>query len=135
MQPKKTKYKKYYKPRQFSKLSNSLQTLNPVSCFTLIARESSYINGKQIEAARQTIRRKLKKRGQLKILVFPDIGISTKSTASRMGKGKDEVNYLICKINAGKPIFQLLGVSTTESLIALQAGSNKLPIKLKICQQ
>ena len=52
-----------------------------------------------------------------------------------MGKGKGKVNYWICKINAGKPIFQLLGVSTTESLIALQAGSNKLPIKLKICQQ
>lgn len=52
----------------------------------------AYINGRQIEAARQGIRRMLKRTGRLKILLLPDIGIINKSSAVRMGKRKRKVN-------------------------------------------
>lgn len=133
MQPKKTRYKKYNKPRQYPKVINLPQPLKPYKSINVIALESGYINGKQIEAARKTIRRKLKKRGRLKILIFPDIGISNKSTSSRMGKGKGKVNYWVSKINAGKPIFELAGVYYKESVNALKCGANKLPFRIKIC--
>ena len=135
MQPKKTKYKKYHKPRYHINRLNKLKTLKPYGYYNIIALESSYINGKQIEAARQSIRRKLKRQGKLRILCFPDISISNKSTSSRMGKGKGKVNHWISRINPGKSIFELTGVSNKESLSALRCGANKLPIKLKICQQ
>lgn len=135
MQPKKTKYKKYHKPRHPIKSLNKLQNLKPYKSYNIIALESSFLNGKQIEAARQSIRRKLKRKGQLKILIFPDIAISNKSTASRMGKGKGKVNHWVSKLNAGKSIFQLTGISNKESLAALYCGANKLPFKVKICQQ
>ena len=135
MQPKKTKYKKYYKPRYYTNRLSKLNTLKPYKSYNIIALESSYINGKQLEAARQSIRRKLKRRGQLKILVFPDIAVSNKSTSSRMGKGKGKVNNWVSKINPGKQIFELTGISNKESFNALKCGANKLPLKLKICQQ
>ena len=135
MQPKKTKYKKYYKPRKHTNRLSKLKNLNPCNSYNLIALESNYINGKQIEAARQSIRRKLKRRGKLKILAFPDISVSSKNTSSRMGKGKGKVNHWISRINPGKSIFKLTGVSNKESINALRSGANKLPLKFKICQQ
>lgn len=135
MQPKNTKYKKYYKPRYYSSRLNVLNNLKPYSRYSIIALESSYINGKQIEAARQSIRRKLKRRGILRILVFPDIAVSKKSTSSRMGKGKGKIDRWTTKINPGKILFELIGVSDKDSINALKCGSNKLPLKLKICHQ
>ena len=60
MQPKKTKYRKYYKPRQLPKASVKIHKLQPNSFLTLVASESAYLNSKQIEAARQSIRRTIK---------------------------------------------------------------------------
>ena len=135
MQPKKTKYKKYYKPRQYKNHLNKLKALNPHNSYNIVALEPSYVNEKQIEAARQSIRRKLKRRGKLKIFPFPDISISNKSTSSRMGKGKGKVNHWISRVNSGKSIFELTGVSNKESVNALKCGANKLPLKVKICQK
>nr|YP_009672640.1 ribosomal protein L16 [Dictyopteris divaricata]QDB64125.1 ribosomal protein L16 [Dictyopteris divaricata] len=134
MQPLKTKYRKYYKPRQVPKINPKLLTLKPHSHLSLISLESTYVNGRQIEAARQTIRRKIKRRGRLKIMIFPDIGISKKSTSSRMGKGKGKIDHWVGKISAGKTIFQLIGVPVKDGIPALKSGSNKFPIKVKICQ-
>lgn len=135
MQPKKTKYRKYYKPRVLPKASSQTQNLGPFSSLNLVALESAYLNGRQIEAARQGIRRKLKRRGRLKILMLPDIGISNKSSGARMGKGKGKVSHWVGALASGRTIFQLTGISLKEGIPALQCGANKLPLKLKICQQ
>ncbi len=134
IQPKKTKYRKYFKPRTIPKNSTKIHKLSESNCFALIAMESGFLNGKQIEAARQNIRRKVKREGKLEILIFPDIAISQKASAARMGKGKGKVNHWIASLSAGKTVFILYGIDAEQGIPALQSGANKLPMKLKIYQ-
>ena len=133
-QPKKTKYRKYFKPRKRPNNSTQTHKLNELNCFALVAMESGFLNGRQIEAARQNIRRKVKREGKLEILVFPDIAISRKASAARMGKGKGKVNHWIASISAGKTLFMLYGIEAEQGIPALQSGANKLPMNLKIYQ-
>lgn len=133
-QPKKTKYRKYFKPRRIPNNSTKTKTLNELGCFALVAMESGFLNGKQIEAARQNIRRKVKREGKVEIPVFPDIAISKKASAARMGKGKGKVDHWVTALSAGKTVFLLHGVDPEQGIPALQSGANKLPIKLKIYQ-
>lgn len=135
MQPKRTKYKRYFKPRKLPITSTKLKNLRPQSTVNLIALESSYINSKQIESARQSIRRKLKRQGNLTIHILPDIGISLKSTSSRMGKGKGKISFWSGRVKAGIIVFKLRGIPLKSSTDALKSGSNKLPFKTKICNK
>nr|WVH38381.1 ribosomal protein L16 [Colpomenia sinuosa] len=132
IQPKKTKYRKYFKPRRIPKNSTKTQKLKELNYFALVAMESGFLTGKQIEAARQNIRRKVKREGKLEILVFPDIAVSKKASAARMGKGKGKVDHWIATLAAGNTVFLLYGVEAEHGIPALKSGANKLPIKLKI---
>lgn len=132
LQPKKTKYKKYFKPRLPPKNSAKILKLGELNCFALISLQSGYINEQQIEAARQNIRRKVKRQGKLEIPILTDKAITRKPTAARMGKGKGKVNHWVTSLKAGKPIFLLYGINKEIGLPALKAGSNKLPFKFKI---
>ena len=84
-QPKKTKFRKYFKPRGVPNNSTQTHKLKELNCFALITMESGFLNGRQIEAARQNIRRKVKREGKLEITVFPDIAITRKARAARIG--------------------------------------------------
>lgn len=134
IQPKKTKYRKYFKPRGLPKNSTKTHKLKELNCFALVAKNSGFMNGKQIEAARQNIRRKVKREGKLEILVFPDIAISRKPLAARMGKGKGKVSHWVASLAAGQTVFRLYGIEAEQGIPALQAGAKKLPIRLKIYQ-
>lgn len=133
-QPRKTKYRKYFKPRGAPSNSTKTHKLGELNCFALITMESGFLNGRQIEAARQNIRRKVKREGKLEILIFPDIGISRKASAARMGKGKGKIDHWIASLSAGKTVFLLYGINAELGIPALQSGANKLPMKLKIYQ-
>nr|YP_009049397.1 ribosomal protein L16 [Sargassum horneri]AIE46192.1 ribosomal protein L16 [Sargassum horneri]AWW89655.1 ribosomal protein L16 [Sargassum horneri]AWW89692.1 ribosomal protein L16 [Sargassum horneri]AWW89729.1 ribosomal protein L16 [Sargassum horneri]AWW89766.1 ribosomal protein L16 [Sargassum horneri] len=132
LQPKKTKYKKYFKPRALPKITTKTQKLSEPGCFAIISLESGYINVQQLEAARQNIRRKIKREGKLEILPLADKAISNKPTSARMGKGKGKVNHWVAPILAGKPLLLLHGINKEQGLPALKAGANKLPLKIKI---
>lgn len=134
LQPKKTKYRKYFKPRGLPNTSTKVHKLTELTCFAVIAMESGYLDGRQIEAARQNIRRKVKREGRLEILVFPDIAISRKASAARMGKGKGKVDHWIASIAAGQTMFLLYGTDAEQGVPALHSGANKLPLKNKIYQ-
>lgn len=133
-QPKKTKYRKYFKPRGIPNNSTKTHKLGEFNYFALVAMESGFLNGKQIEAARQNIRRKVKREGKLEIPVFPDLAITKKASASRMGKGKGKVDHWVAALSAGKTVFLLYGIDAEQGIPALRSGANKLPIKLKIYQ-
>lgn len=132
MQPKKTKYRKYFKPRGLPNPSTKTLKLTKITCFALRSLKSGYINGRQIEAARQNIRRKIKRGGKLEILIFPDIALSRKTSAARMGKGKGKVDHWIASISAGQTLFLLYGIDAEQGIPALHSGANKLPLKIKI---
>jgi ribosomal protein L16 len=56
----------------------------------LKAEESGIINSRQIEAARQAIVRKIKRKGKLWIKIFPDLPITSKPTGVEWVKVKDK---------------------------------------------
>jgi large subunit ribosomal protein L16 len=93
------------------------------------------ITARQIEAARQTITRHIKRRGRVWIRIFPDVPVSQKPTEIRMGKGKGAVSFWAAKVSPGKILFEIEGVPIKMALKALKSGSMKLPISTKIIQR
>lgn len=130
LQPRKTKYKKVRKGR-LKKLefkSNSVK----FGEFGLKAQVAGMITANQIEAARRTIVRKIKRKGKIWIRIFPDLPITAKPTESRMGKGKGAVSYWVARVRGGSTLFEVCGIPKHIAIEALKAGSKKLPVKTKI---
>lgn len=130
LQPRKTKYKKTRKGR-LKKLEFKANTLR-FGELGLKAEISGLISARQIEAARRTIARKIKRKGKIWISIFPDLPITAKPTESRMGKGKGAVSHWVARVRGGTTLFEVCGVPTHIGIEALKAGSKKLPMKTKI---
>lgn len=129
LQPKKTKYQKVRK----GKLNKFVYKSNlHFGTFGLKALESGLITAKQLEAARQAITRKIKKRGKIWIKIFPNIPVTKKPTEIRMGKGKGNVSHWVSKIRGGSILFEIVGVNKKTAQKAFKTGSAKLPIKTQI---
>lgn len=130
LQPRKTKYKKTRKGR-LKKLEFKANTLR-FGEFGLKAQVSGMITARQIESARRTIARKIKRKGKIWICIFPDLPITAKPTESRMGKGKGAVSHWASRVRGGTTLFEVCGVPFHIAVEALKSGSKKLPIKTKI---
>src|SRR6476660_7512993 len=128
--PKQTKYKKTKKGKlvKLEFKSNNLK----FGTIGLKAAESGIISSKQIEAARQAIVRKIKRKGKIWIRIFPDLPITSKPTGIRMGKGKGQVDHWGARVRGGTVLFEICGVSLNSVLAAFRTGGAKLPIKTKI---
>jgi len=130
LRPKQTKYKK---SRKGSIKGN---TSKNVSCnwgsYGLKACESGRITARQIEAARVSITRKIKRKGKLWIKIYPSIPVTSKPVEVRMGKGKGNVDYFIAPVKAGAILYELAGVPKDVAIQALKAGSNKLSVNTRV---
>ncbi len=127
LQPKKTKFRKQSKGR-----NRGLATVgNKVSFgeFGLKATTRGRITARQIEAARRTITRRVKRGGKLWIRVFPDKPISRKPLEVRMGKGKGNVEYWISVVKPGKVLYEIEGVTEELAREAFSLAAAKLPVK------
>lgn len=127
LQPKKLKYKKIRKGR-LSKFEYKSNTLN-FGTIGLKAAESGTITSRQIEAARQAIVRKSKRKGKIWIKIFPYLPITKKPTEIRMGKGKGSTAHWAAKVRSGTVLFEMCGVDDLKSIPAFKTGGAKLPIK------
>jgi large subunit ribosomal protein L16 len=128
--PKKVKYKKTKKGK-LGKLEFKANDLK-FGTIGLKAAESGILNSRQIEAARQAITRKIKRKGKIWIRVFPDLPITSKATGVRMGKGKGQFSHWGARVRCGNVLFEICGVTISTVLAALKTGGAKLPIKTKI---
>jgi len=129
-QPRQTKYKKTRKGKlvKLEFKSNKL-TFGTIG---LKALESGLINSRQIEAARQAIVRKIKRKGKIWIKIFPDLPVTSKPTGVRMGKGKGQVSHWAARVRGGTVLFEICGINFSVATAALRTGGAKLPIKTKI---
>lgn len=93
------------------------------------------MTARQIEAARRTITRKIKRGGKIWIRVFPDKPITNKPLEVRMGKGKGPVEYWVCEVKPGKILYELEGVSEELAREALTLAATKLPFKTTIVKR
>ncbi len=93
------------------------------------------VKHRQIESARVAINRTMKRGGKMWIRVFPDKPITSKPAETRMGKGKGAPDHWVAVVRPGKILFEVQGVDEELAKKALRLGSNKLPIKTRICSR
>lgn len=127
LQPKRTKFRKQFKGRNRGLANNG----NKVSFgqFGLQAADRGRITARQIEAARRAMTRHIKRGGKIWIRIFPDVPISKKPLEVRMGKGKGNVEYWVCKIQPGKMLYEMEGVTEETAREAFKLAAAKLPFK------
>ena len=68
------------------------------------------ITARQIEAARRSITRHLRRAGRVWIRVFPDVPVSSKPAEVRMGKGKGSPEFWMCRVSWMVLVNHLQGV-------------------------
>lgn len=127
LQPKRTKFRKMHKGRN----RGLAQAGNSVSFgeFGLKATGRGRLTARQIEAARRTISRHVKRGGKLWIRVFPDKPISKKPLEVRMGKGKGAVEYWVALVQPGLVLYEIQGVNEELARQAFQLAAAKLPVQ------
>lgn len=126
LQPKRTKFRKQQKSRNRGLAQNG----NRVSFgeFGLKAVDRGQLTARQIEAARRAMTRHIKRGGKVWIRIFPDCPITKKPIEVRMGKGKGNVEYWVAKIQPGKVLYEMEGVSEQIAREAFARAAAKLPI-------
>lgn len=129
LQPKKTKFRRMHKGRMkgLAQRGNELA----YGSFGIKALDSTWITGRQIEAARQAIVRHMKREGQIWIKIFPDKPITKKPAEVRMGKGKGSPEGFVAPVTPGRILVEIEGVPFDIAQEALRLGAQKLPIKTK----
>lgn len=127
LQPKRTKFRKQHKGRN----RGLAQSGNRVSFgeYGLKAVDRGRMTARQIEAARRTITRKIKRGGKIWIRVFPDKPITKKPLEVRMGKGKGNVEYWVALVQPGRMLYEIEGVSEELAREAFELAAAKLPFK------
>lgn len=129
LQPKKTKFRRMQKGRMKGLAHRGNQLA--FGSFGIKTLESSWITGRQIEAARQAIVRYMKREGQVWIMIFPDKPITKKPAEVRMGKGKGSPEGFVVPVTPGRILFEAEGVPLEVAQEALRLGAQKLPVKTK----
>ena len=127
LQPARTKYRKQQKGRNKGIATRG----NKVSFgeYGLKALGRGRLTARQLEAARRTLSRHIKRGGRVWIRVFPDKPISRKPAEVRMGNGKGNPEYFVCEIQPGKIIFEMDGVDAALAKEAFALAAAKLPFR------
>lgn len=129
LQPKKTKYRKMQKGR----MKGNAQRGHEIAfgSFALKTVETTFLTGRQIEAARQALTRYMKREGQIWIRIFPDKPITKKPAEVRMGKGKGAPEYFVAPVTPGRILFESDGVPMEVAKEGMRLAAQKLPVTTK----
>ena len=125
--PKRIKFRK----SQRGRLIGNDESGNKVSFgeYGLIAVTSGRLTARQIEAARVSINRRVKRGGKLWIRIFPHMPITKKPAETRMGKGKGNPEFWVSEVRPGRVLFEMSGIEEVAAKKALEMAAFKLPIK------
>ena len=99
--------------------------------YGLQSLERCWMDAKQIEAARMTISRALKRSGKLWIRVFPQKSFTKKPLEVRMGTGKGPLEGWVAVIRPATVLFEVDGVSESDAREAMRLAATKLPIRTR----
>lgn len=95
----------------------------------LKALESGYITSKQLQSARQTILKKINKKGKVWTKIFLNRPVTQKPLEVRMGKGKGSMSHRVARVKGGSIIFEVCGIPKQTAISIFKTGGSKLPIK------
>jgi len=132
LQPKKIRWRKHHKELQRIRGKSPRGASLNFGQYGLKAMEPGRITARQIEAARITINRHVKRQGRVWIRIFPDLPVSKKPAEVRMGKGKGSPEYWVAAIRAGRIMYEMDGVDEEVAREALALAAAKLPIRTKV---
>ena len=131
--PKKTKYRKSHRGRR--KGNSKGGNVVAFGDFGIQALETSYVTARQIEAARITITRTMKRGGKVWINIFPHKPITKKPAEVRMGSGKGNVEYYVAVVKPGRILFEISGVTEDVAREAMRKAGHKLPMRTKFVKR
>ena len=133
LQPARTKFRKAHKGRIHGTAERGAK-MN-FGSHGLLALEPERITSRQIEAVRVALTRHMKRAGRVWLRIFPNIPVSKKPIEVRMGKGKGNVEYYVCRVKPGRIIFEIDGVTDLVAKEAFDRAASKLPIKTKVIKR
>ena len=127
LQPKKTKFRKQRKGRNRGFAAGGDRV--SFGEFGLKCTTRGRITARQIEAARRAINRRIRRGGKVWIRIFPDVPITKKPLEVRQGKGKGNVEYWVAKVQPGRVLYEMEGVSQEIARDAFRLAAAKLPVQ------
>ena len=130
---KKTKYRKSHRGRR--KGNSKGGNVVAFGDFGIQALETSYVTARQIEAARITITRTMKRGCKVLINIFPHKPITKKPAEVRMGSGKGNVEYYVAVVKPGRILFEISGVPEDVAREAMRKAGHKLPMRTKFVKR
>ena len=130
LQPARTKYRKQQKGRNTGIATRGARVAFGEYGLKAIGR--GRLTARQLEAARRTLSRHIKRGGRVWIRVFPDKPVSRKPAEVRMGNGKGNPEYFVCEIQPGKIIYEMDGVDEGLAKEAFALAAAKLPFKTTV---
>ena len=129
LMPKRTKYRKAQRGRRGGKAKGGFSV--NFGEFGLKAMESVWLTNRQIEAARVTMTRYIKRGGKIWIRVFPDKPITKKPAETRMGKGKGSPESWVAVVKPGRILYEMEGVGESVAAEAFRLAGHKLPFSTR----
>ena len=130
LMPKRVKWRKQMRGRMRGKALRGAEVA--FGEFGLQALEPGWITARQIEAARRSIVREMKRRGKIWIRIFPAKPFPHKPPETRMGSGKGNVEYYVAVVKPGRIMFEVAGLSSDIAIAALRSAQYKFSIKTKV---
>jgi large subunit ribosomal protein L16 len=127
LQPKRMKFRKMQKGRNRGLAERGSKV--SFGEYALKATGRGRITARQIEAARRTMTRHIKRGGTIWSRIFPDKPITGKPLEVRQGKGKGNVEYWVAQIQPGRVLYEVEGVSEELAREAFALAAAKLPVQ------
>ena len=130
LMPKRVKYRKAQRGRMKGKAQRG-STL-AFGDFGLKALEPGWVTNRQIEAARVSLARSVKRGGKIFIRIFPDKPVTKKPAETRMGSGKGAPDHWVAVVKPGRILFEMAGVDHDSAVEAMRLASHKLPVATRV---
>lgn len=130
LMPKRVKWRKQSRGRMRGKALRGAEIT--FGDFGLQALEPGWVTARQIEAARRTLVRAMRRHGKVWIRIFPDKPVTMRAAETRMGSGKGAVDHYVAVVKPGRIMFEISGVDEATAKDALWRAAQKLPIKTTI---
>jgi large subunit ribosomal protein L16 len=93
--------------------------------------EAGRLSARQLEAGRIAISRSVKRGGKLWLRIYPDRPLTKKPAETRMGSGKGNPELWVAKIQPGRILFEMNGVTREQAAEAFRLAAHKLPFKTR----
>ncbi len=131
--PKRVKHRKQHRGRMKGKAVKGTEIT--FGEYGLMALEPTWLDNRQIEAARVALSRHIQEGGKIWVKIFPDKPVTATPAETRMGGGKGAPEKWVAVVKPGRIIFELAGVNAELAREAMRLASHKLPIDTKFVKR